>query len=185
MKSAPRGADRVVTLKATGYWRNTRYKGSPVVVTPEGLVFFGTAQEVRDLCLSPWARNRLASSLKIWRLVHCGDFGKMKAAAADARREVIWLSRCIDKEMSISIPASVYVRMVASARYRGETVKEWFERWMEAAFEVEIDDIGSDTGKREFQFTSKESAFVRRNFKDERFDGFCWGDAFDKVKKMI
>lgn len=54
--------------KGTGHWRDTKRGGVEVTISPEGTVFYGTAQEVTAARLMPHKRHSLAQRLYVARL---------------------------------------------------------------------------------------------------------------------
>ena len=60
--------------KGNGYWRETRRKGERVLVAPDGRIYHGTAQEVREAAMTPNRRGALAQSIE-WARHTADKFG--------------------------------------------------------------------------------------------------------------
>lgn len=160
---AGRGNERrVVALKASGRWRESKYHGKPVVVDPSGRVYFGTPSEVRESRLSPWVRRSLAQSINVFRYVYRENRESLKSVVAERRRGAISMHGLGGENTMFEIPGALAVQFEAAARVHGETVKEWIERWFEACLEAEMDFAFSETGKRELPLTRNERAFFDR-----------------------
>ena len=70
--------------KGNGYWRETRRKGERVLIAPDGRIYHGTAQEVREAVLMPERRDQLAGSIKYVRYM-----AKEFAYTPEERREYV------------------------------------------------------------------------------------------------
>ena len=73
-----------------GRWRETRRKGVPCLISPDGRIYYGTAREVRDAALTPFSRKRLADALR-WAQYLAREYTpeERKAYLAQKRREWI------------------------------------------------------------------------------------------------
>ena len=160
--------------KATGkpkkaVWRTTTRKGKRVLVDPDGHVYHGTAQEVREAALMPYRRDMLAASIKFTRL-----FAARFDYTPEERREYVREKRRdaisgghLDEVIgtNIPIPNDVYLQLCAGARLvlgDGETINDFFADMFDAALVGLLDKAAEVTGKREIPLTRHERAALDR-----------------------
>ena len=137
--------------KGNGYWRETRRKGERVLIAPDGRIFHGTAQEVRDAALIPERRDELAGSIKYVRYM-----AKEFAYTPDERREYICEKRrealrrndgdAVDAYHA-HIKPELGIVAEAAARYMGQTVEAFIADAVDAAIRGTIDLVELDAGK--------------------------------------
>ena len=146
-KTARHGARCAAQSKTTPKkWRTVRRDGRTVDVSPDGRVFYGTAQEVRDAVLMPWRRHWLAESLKVRRMT-CRDREYLREVAREVRRDAMqrgWMDAAADKA-SVAIPAELLIWATAAARAHGQTVEAWTADWLREAVNAEIDEQADRT----------------------------------------
>ena len=150
-------------------WRETLRKGQRVLVDPDGNIYRGTAQEVRDAALMPYRRDALARSLNLHRYCrNCGTFDAAEFAerCAASRRDAIhfgWADALIG--VSVHIPAATYIKMLAGSRLvmgDGEKPEDYFRQLFESELEALLDVAQSETGKREIPMTRHERDALER-----------------------
>lgn len=140
--------------------------GRTYIIDHSGRKWYGTSAEVREAALMPWRRDRLAKSLKLQRSLKIrGVYSshEFEEVCADYRRNAIQYGSFDDaRGASITIPAAVYIRLVAGARL----VKDTFDEYLADLWESEIDalrDVAQiDLGNREIPFTIHELAALHR-----------------------
>ena len=136
---------------AKGYWRETRRKGERVLVAPDGRIYHGTAQEVRDAAMTPHRRGALAQSIE-WARHTAYKFGY----TPDERREYIREKRreALSRNESDAVDAyqahmkpELGIVAEAAARYMGQTVEEFIADAVDAAIRGTIDLAEIEAGK--------------------------------------
>lgn len=148
-------------------WRDTKRKGVRVSVSPDGRIYYGTAQEVRNAALSPSRRNSLASGIR-WKLYvakQC-DFTPraVRAAIMEARRDAI-KQRDVDARMvAWYVPMSErdYIMLNAGARLLGLSDDEYWAELIESQKAALLETAQRKTGKREIPLTRYERAALAR-----------------------
>ena len=134
-----------------GRWRETTRKGVKVLVSPDGRIFYGTAQEVRDAALTPHGRDALAQSIE-WARHTAAKFGY----TPDERREYVREKRreAIRRNDADAVDAyTAYMKpelgivAEAAARYMGQTVEAFIADAVDAAIRGTIDLVELDAGK--------------------------------------
>ena len=160
--------------KATGkpkkaVWRTTTRKGERVLVDPDGHVYHGTAQEIREAALMPYRRDALAQSIK-WAQHTADKFGytpeERREYVRETRRDAISAGH-FDAQIgtNIRIPNDVYLQLCAGARLvlcDGETVNDFFADMFDAALVGLLDKAAEVTGKREIPLTRHERAALAK-----------------------
>ena len=114
-------------------WRNARKGGRPVLRSPDGRIYYGTAGEVRDAGLSPSRRGMLADWLQ--SLQHRflnGDLtaGELREYAASRRRDAILMGATDlrTKHWVAGFSLRDSLRIGAAARSQGVDVEAFVER---------------------------------------------------------
>jgi len=137
--------------KGNGYWRMTRCKGERVLIAPDGRIFHGTAQEVRDAAMTPRRRGALAQHIE-WARHTADRFGYTPEEAAEAVREK--RREALMRNDSDAVDAySAYVKpelgivAEAAARYMGQTIEAFIADAVDAAVRGTIDLVELDAGK--------------------------------------
>lgn len=149
-------------------WRETRHNGRACVVSPDGRVFYGTAQEVRAAALTPTARNGLAWALATERILaqkFALPFERVNARARSRRRNAIGLASTDALVVSHMVPMTEadYIRLCAGARLRGfGSTGDYFRSLVRIEIEGLLDLAEMQTGKREIPLTRHERAAVER-----------------------
>lgn len=137
--------------KGNGYWRVTRRKGERVLIAPDGRIFHGTAQEVREAAMTPNRRGALAQRIE-WARHTAYKFGY----TPDERREYIRETRreALSRNESDAVDAyqahmkpELGIVAEAAARYMGQTVEEFIADAVDAAIRATIDIVEHDAGK--------------------------------------
>ena len=135
--------------KGNGYWRETRRKGEQVLIAPDGRIFHGTAQEVRDAAMTPHRRSALAQHIE-WTRKTAKYYtpGELLAKIAEKRRDAI---RQNDSDAVVKYAAHISPELgivaEAAARYMGQTVEEFIADAVDAAVRGTIDKAELDAGK--------------------------------------
>ncbi len=148
-------------------WRDTTRKGERVSVSPDGRIFYGTAQEVRKAALSPSHRNSLACDIR-WRLYVAkrGDYTprERREAIMQERRDAIKM-RDMDARMVMwYVPMSErdYIMLNAGARLLGLSDDEYWAELIESQKAALLETAQRKTGKREIPLTRYERAALAR-----------------------
>ena len=136
--------------KGNGYWRETRRKGERVLVAPDGRIFHGTAQEVREAAMTPHRRGALAQSIE-WARHTADKFGftpeERREYVREKRREAL---RRNDSDAVDAYPAHMKPELgivaEAAARYMGQTVDAFIADAVDAAVRAAIDEAERDAG---------------------------------------
>lgn len=164
-RTAGRTAKNTNTAKGA-VWRTVATKRGTALRSPDGRLYYGTAAEVRDAALMPWRRDALAQSLKLHR--YCRDCGTFDAAefaesCAISRREAIQYGRYdAIHGASVSIPAAIYIKLVAGSRLVLDNFDEFLTELWNAEISGLLDVTQSDTGKREIPLTRHERAALEK-----------------------
>lgn len=165
-KTAREDARTAGKTATRGAWRSVKTKNGLALRSPDGRLYYGTAAEVRDAALMPWRRDALAQSLKLHRYCrNCGTFDAADFAecCARSRRETIQYGRCdAIHGSSVSVPADIYVKLVAGARLVGNTFSGFMADIFDSQIESLLDVAQSDTGKREIPLTRYERAALEK-----------------------
>lgn len=123
-------------VEKSGVWHNTRRKGLPVIISPTGAAYYGTAREVRDNALYPFRRESLATTISLFHTMFLqGTIGreKLREIIADRRRQAIMNSIIDRKETYGDIHENTRVKISAAARVLGITPDEFIKRAIEEA----------------------------------------------------
>ena len=139
------------TTKGNGYWRKAKHNGERVLIDPDGHIYHGTAQEVRDAAMTPHRRGALAQDMRWARHVAAKfDYTPEQAAeyVREKRREAISRN---DADAVAAYAAHVKQELgivaEAAARYMGQTVEAFVADALEAAIRGTIDKAERDAGK--------------------------------------
>lgn len=156
------------TATKRGRWRETRRKGVPCLVSPDGRVYYGTAQEVRDAALTPTRRHMLAQELSWSR-----DMSSVVRMSPDDRRayyaakrlEAILYGAADAKANSAHIPCTErdYLLLNAGMRLVGyDSFPDFVAECVRGEIEALLDVAENETGKREIPLTRHERAALER-----------------------
>ena len=164
--------------KATGkpkkaVWHTTTRKGERVLVDPDGHVYHGTPEEVREAALMPRRRDALAQSIE-WARHTADKFNytpdERREYIREKRRDAISAGHFdAHTGTNIPIPNDVYLQLCAGARLvmgDGETVDDFFAQMFQTELEALLDVAESETGKREIPLTRHERAALDRLRRD-------------------
>ena len=149
-------------------WRTTTRKGERVLIDPDGNIWRGTAQEVRDAPLMPRRRNALAQGIKIARHIAAQfDYTPEQAAeyVREKRRDAIRAGYRDTRDASVNISPELYLQLTAGARLvmgAGKTPDDFFARLFRDELEALLDVAENETGKREIPMTRHERAALER-----------------------
>lgn len=127
---------------------------------PDGRRWYGTSAEVREAVLMPWRRKMLAHELRFIRS-YAEDYGTDPETLAEwaksKRRDAIQAGRADAKDgVRVTIPADVYIRLVAGARLVRNNFDEYLADLLDSEISALLDVAQSDTGKREIPMTRHE-----------------------------
>jgi len=153
--------------KSNATWRTVATSRGLAARSPDGRLYYGTPAEVREAALMPWRRKMLADSLRFIRYYaesgHDCDREELAEWAKSKRRDAIQAgshdSAC---GVGITIPAEVYIRLVAGARLLGHTKEEFFTEVWESQVTGILDYADHATGKREIPLTRHERDALAR-----------------------
>lgn len=155
------------TTKGNGSWRKTTRNGKRVLISPDGRIYHGTAQEVRDAALSPQLRKNLAQSLRLH--LYCRNHGtfstsEMRAYCAESRRETISLLNwgILGIGTSVRLSEATYIKIKAGARLVADDFDKYIEDIFENAIGALLDIAAETTGRRELPLTRHERAALDR-----------------------
>lgn len=150
---------------ANGKWRETRRNGVRVLIDPDGRIYHGTPEEVRDAALVPWRRSALAESLRLALFLRRSgtiDAAEFSEMCRDRRRSNIMFSE-YDRTAFVEPPADVFIRLQAGARLVGfDTFDDYLDDLWRGELEALLDFAQSETGKREIPLTRQERAALER-----------------------
>ena len=139
------------TTKGNGNWRKATRKGERVLIDPDGHIYHGTAQEVRDAAMTPHRRGALAQDIR-WARHVAAKYNYTPEEAAEyireKRREAIDRNdRDAVDEYRTHIKQELGIVAEAAARYMGQTVEAFIADAVEAAIRGTIDKAERDAGK--------------------------------------
>ena len=151
-----------------GRWRETRRKGVPCLVSPDGRVYYGTAQEVRDAALTPTRRDMLAQSLRFAR--DTADVFRMspddrRAYYAAKRRDAMHFGSLDARAnyATLNTTERDYILLTAGARLAGyDSFADYVHGLIHCEIEALLDVAESKTGNREIPLTRHERAALER-----------------------
>ena len=153
------------TAKDKGYWRETTRKGERVLIDPDGRIYHGTAQEVRDAALAPWRRRALAESLRLALFLRNSDTigaDEFREMCGDRRRSNLMFG-ANDESASVRIPMGIFIKLCAGARLVGfDSIDDFFADLWDEEMRALADVAESETGKREIPLTRQERAALER-----------------------
>jgi len=161
-RTAGKTAKKNTNTAKGAVWRTVATKRGTALRSPDGRLYYGTAQEVRDAALMPWRRKMLADGLRFIRSYaerHETSREELAEWAKSKRRDAIHFGRTDAHDgVSVTIPAAMYIKLFAGSRL----VRDSFSGVMDELFNCEIsallDVAESDTGKREIPLTRHERA---------------------------
>ena len=161
-RTAGKTATKNTNTAKGAVWRTVATKRGTALRSPDGRLYYGTAQEVRDAALMPWRRKMLADGLRFIRFyAKGGKISREELAewAKSKRRDAIQFGRMDAHDgVSIKISADIYIKLVAGSRL----VRGTFDGYAEELFNNEIsallDVAESDTGKLDIPLTRHERA---------------------------
>lgn len=139
------------TTKATGTWRTTTRKGERVLIDPDGHIYHGTAQEVREAALTPGQRDELAQSIE-WARHTADKFGytpeQRREYIREKRHEALrWNDYWTVQPYHAHIKQELGIVAEAAARYMGQTVEAFIADAVDAAIRGTIDVAELDAGE--------------------------------------
>ena len=147
-------------------WRTVTTKNGKMLKSPDGRLYYGTAQEARDAALTPRERDALAVRLKFNRsLRDRGAFNADELAAycMESRRDAIMWGEADEKTGEyIAIPTDTYIRLRAGARLVSDDFDAFIKDMFESQITALLDIAQSDTGKREIPLTRYERSALAR-----------------------
>ncbi len=167
--NANNGAANSAKAPTKRVWRTTTRQGERVLIDPDGHVYHGTAQEIREAALMPYRRDELADDIKTARYI-AAKFSYTPEArreyVREKRRDAIH-SGNYDANFgeSVHVPADVYILLKAGARLvlgEGKTVDDFFRGLFESEVDALLDVAQNETGKREIPLTRYERAALDR-----------------------
>ena len=139
------------TTKGNGNWRKATRKGERVLIDPDGHIYHGTAQEVRDAAMTPHRRGALAQDIR-WARHVAAKYNYTPEEAAEYVREK--RREAIDRndldavdEYRTHIKQELGIVAEAAARYMGQTVEAFIADAVDAAVRGTIDVAELDAGK--------------------------------------
>ncbi|MBR6733063.1 MAG: hypothetical protein IKL96_01560 [Kiritimatiellae bacterium] len=147
-------------------WRETRRKGVRVLIDPDGNVYYGTPEEVREAALMPRRRDALAQSIE-WARHTADKFNytpdERREYIREKRRDAIH-SGNYDAHFgeSVHVPSDVYILLKAGARLVCDSFDEFLAEVCSSQLEALLDVAARDTGKREIPLTRYERAALDR-----------------------
>jgi len=155
------------TATKRGRWRETRRKGVPCLVSPDGRVYYGTAQEVRDAALTPTRRHMLAQEL-YWSRDMSSVFrmspDDRRAYYAAKRRDAMHYGALDARANSANIPCTEreHILINAGARLVKGSFEDYARELIQSEIEALLDVAENETGKREIPLTRHERAALER-----------------------
>ena len=149
--------------KTAKKWFETTRKGERVTISPNGQIYHGTPEEVRDAALVPWRRSALAESLKVALYLRRSgtiDAAEFREMCRAYRRDAVMFG-AHDESASVRIPADVFIRLQAGARLVGfDSIDDYLaDLWRG---ELESFAEFAQVEKREIPLTRHERAALRR-----------------------
>ena len=164
VRAARMSGKRVKTCTRAGL-RTVATKYGQAIRLPDGRLYYGTAEEIRNAALMPRGRRALAESLCVLRRVRdCGglDVDEFRMACAASRRDAIF-ARELDRDgVAIRIPAAVFLQLFAGSRLVSDTFDGYVEDLCRADIGMLKDIAEQETGKREIPMTRHEKAAMAR-----------------------
>lgn len=143
-------------------WRTVQTARGKALRSPDGKLYYGTRQEVRDAALFPVRRDMLANALSTERYLR--DHGTWTQeqyfeSCAECRRDAIQSGVAAWKHGTCAtIPNGVFVLLMAGARLVGRTEDEFFDELWEEEITAFLELAEVQTGKREIPLTRYERA---------------------------
>lgn len=136
------------SAKSTGKWREVTRKNGRVLIDPNGKVYHGTRQEIRDAALSPSDRKALAEKIETSRhsceKFHDGDLAYLAEAAAAYRRDALKMSTWSKKVVMCGVTFAQGIEAEAAARYMGKTYGEFVRDAIQAAIDTARNAAGGE-----------------------------------------
>lgn len=143
-------------------WRTItrRSDGVPVLRSPDGREWLGTAAEVREAELVPDRRKMLAECLHVEWITTAPGTAERRWLVAAQRREAIQGS-ATDVALGIgggvTLPLALSIRAAAAARFHGMSLDKWLAGAAEAMIQAAADANGGS-----LPFTRHERAALGR-----------------------
>jgi len=161
-RTAGKTAKKNTNTAKGAVWCTVATKRGTALRSPDGRLFYGTAQEVRDAALMPWRRKMLADGLRFIRSYaerHETSREELAEWAKSKRRDAIHFGRTDAHDgVSVTIPAAMYIKLFAGSRLVRGTFDGYAEELFNSEISALLDVAESDTGKREIPLTRHERA---------------------------
>jgi len=162
--------DRKTAAKAAGKWpcwRTTTRKGERVLIDPDGHVYHGTAQEVREAALTPTSRRILANDMEFARRSIFDRFNftpaERRGYICEKRLDAIRTDRQFRRlGRPITVPADVFILLRAGARLVCDNFDEFLADMFQGELEALQELAQQETGRREIPLTRHERAALDR-----------------------
>ena len=156
--------------KKTGWWREVTRKDGRVLIAPDGKVYHGTRQEIRDAGLTPDARRSLAEKIATTRHCrdefHADDPCYLFEVTAAHRRDAISYNNYLKNNARIDISHEQKVEAVAAASYMGMTLSEFCRDAIQAALDAAKNAAGGEIPLTRYERKAlKREAATSRQFK--------------------
>lgn len=153
-------------------WRTVQTARGKALRSPDGKLYYGTRQEVRDAALLPVRRDMLAGSLSLERYLR--DWGTLTQgqfieSCAESRREAIQYGTFdATHGVNVDIPADAYILLSAGSRLVRDDFGAYLSELWRSEISSLLDVVEEDTGKREIPLTRHERAALKRLGADVR-----------------
>lgn len=157
--------------KKTGWWREVTQKDGRVLIAPDGKVYHGTRQEIRDAGLTPDARRSLAEKITTSRHCrdefHADDPGYLSEVTAAHRRDAIHFGLLLpDVRSNHGFSIREEVEIEAAARSMGMTFSEFCRDAIQAALDAAKNAAGGEIPLTRYERKAlKREAATSRQFK--------------------
>ena len=134
--------------KSTAKWSEVTRKDGRVLIDPNGKVYHGTRQEIRDAALSPSDRKALAEKIETSRhsceKFHDGDLAYLAEAAAAYRRDAVKMASFAKRVTLHGMTYGELIEAEAAARYMGMTYGEFVRDAIHAAVDAARNAAGGE-----------------------------------------
>ena len=133
-------------MASGGRWRTIQRRDrTPVLRSPAGREYYGTAAEIRTASLTPWGRRSLADGLGIeWRITKPRSEERAWLVAA-RRREAIQNS-AFDYKLGVTMTTltnRLAIEAEAAARAAGQSLSDFIAGWVREGINAVRDELGS------------------------------------------
>lgn len=128
------------TAKRCAVWRTVKKNGRIAERSPDGRIFYGTAQKVREARLMPWHRDLLAISLRDVRRIYSGDSRMIQAA--DRRQFALCHNSTTPADLHIPATGctpALLIRVRAAARVVGRSEADFVADALACAVDAAIE----------------------------------------------